>query len=300
MKPRRTLPTGILVALLTVALLSGTLAPLPVWCDWPDVFYTPRILTERERAALRSVGVADIRYDPAVDFATFARGKGAGAAKGAAGGFASAAGSMGHCGGDFCGLAFLLWLATAGVVAAVHGAITGALDALPADEAERIEEAARALFARLRLQERIREAVMQAGQRKTSRKFVFLDGRGPSAPGDKVDYRPAQKEGLDAVLEICADEIAFSTPPQGEKFDRKDPPLFLFLDVSARLVRLSDGKVLYDARALSTSEGPLKRAKWEAEGYKAFFEALSRGYGDIAEKVIDDLFVTYIPEQAAE
>ena len=49
-------------------------------------------------------------------------GKASGAAKGAAEGFLMAAGQMGYCGGDFCGVAALFWVATAGTFGAVYGA----------------------------------------------------------------------------------------------------------------------------------------------------------------------------------
>ena len=125
------------------------------------------------------------------------------------------------------------------------------------------------------------------------KKFLPVDAQGPKVPGENVDYRLLKDEGIDTALEMSVTEIGFETPPETEKFDKENPPLYLSVTAEARLVRLTDGQVLYDPK-LTVSSGPLTRAEWEFDNSKAFFEYFNRECSDIADKVVDDIFITYI------
>ena len=113
----------------------------PAWGRADRVFFgMAGPISEEERATLGGViAVTHARYAPEAKFETYAKGKASGTAQGAADGFLTAVGQMGHCSGDFCAIAALFWIATAGTVGAVYGAVTGYQDALPAEEAERLE-----------------------------------------------------------------------------------------------------------------------------------------------------------------
>jgi hypothetical protein len=99
----------------------------PAWSRADKVFFgMPGPISEDERATMGPViGITYARFFPEVKFETFAKGKSSGTARGGVEGLLLALSQMGHCSGDFCAVAVLFWIATAGTVGAVYGAITG-------------------------------------------------------------------------------------------------------------------------------------------------------------------------------
>jgi len=261
----------------------------------------PMPLSEQERPRLGVVGVAQAQFQPEAKFDTFAAGMGSGALKGAAvgaaGGFVIATqifAPLGNCNGDACGAVVLLWLAAAGIgttVGAVYGAVTGVQEAVPQQEAERIEDAAKRTLGNVRTQERMRDAVVEEARERAQRELVQLDDYGPASPGQRVDYTPLESQGIDAVLEVSITEIGFETPPRQVKYDRADPPLFLTVTCRVRLTLLADDKVLYEPKLEMRSEAR-SLADWEADDSKAFFDELHLLSKRFAEKVVEDVFIT--------
>jgi len=271
-----------------------------VWGFGPidDLLYPPYPLTERERATLGVVGITRGFYAPEAVLNTFAKGKDVGAAKGAAGGFLNAMGEMGPCSGSFCGLAVLLWMATAGVVGAIYGGATGYTDALPAEEAKRIEDSMEAFYADLDLQNRIADKLFQMACEKTSKPLVSINRIGPTAAGDNVDYSPLRNIPIDSVLEISVVDFGFRTwprelkPPKNMAVNDTDPPLSLFFNIRPRLLRLTDSGVLYQPRLEIWSKF-LKRSEWMANQNQFFFDEMESLLNAVVDKVSDDIFITY-------
>ena len=112
---------------------------------------------------------------PEVELNTFAKNESGGVAKGAAEGFLEAVSPMGNCSGAFCGIAFILWLATAGTAGAVYGGIQGYLDALPAEEAKEAEQSIAELSVHFKIQERISEQFLRLPQKKTTKKLIAIE-----------------------------------------------------------------------------------------------------------------------------
>ncbi|MGE5800155.1 MAG: hypothetical protein ACM337_07485, partial [Syntrophaceae bacterium] len=245
--PKRNLALSIFI--LCAFVLAGT---TPGWCRADRVFFgMAGPISEEERATLGGVvAVTHAQYSPEAKFETFAKGKASGAAQGAGDGFLTAVGQMGHCGGSFCAIAALFWIATAGTAGAVYGAVTGYQDALPAEEAERIEQSTRRLLENLSFQEQMADRLARMTQRKTVKSVVKPDAAGPTQPGEACDYGNLRNRGIGSVLEVAVREIALETLPRGVEFDRKDPPLYLVITIDARLQRMSDGKILYNPTSL--------------------------------------------------
>ncbi len=270
--------------------------PPPCWAgaleDWSGA---PIPLTEEDRATLGVVGIAQTHYPPEARFETYAVGRTSGIGRGFLEGFSFALSGMQgfSCQGANCGAVLIVFLA-AGLIGGAIAAISGAFEAIPPAEAARIEESAKRTIEEFRVQELLRDSFFQAVREKTQKNIVPFDAWGPRKPGEKVDYRSTQGEGIQSVLEISAQEIGFKTPPQGRpNFKTQDPPLNLFLKTQVRLVRLADGKTLY-APSFELAEGPRRRAEWEAENSRAFFEELEALSRLLAEKVTDDLFLTFV------
>lgn len=266
----------------------------PGWCRADRVFFgMAGPISEEERATLGGViAVTHAQYSPEAKFETFAKGKASGAAQGAADGFLTAAGQMGHCGGDFCAIAALFWIATAGTVGAVYGAVTGYQEALPAEEAERIEQSTKRLLESLAFQEQIADRLARMIQRKTVKTVVQPDATGPARPGDNPDYGLLNNRSVSSVLEVAVREIRLETPPKGIEFDRKDPPLYLIIKIDARLQRLSDGKILYNPTSLQVGGRSFQKAEWEADNSRRFLEQVDLALNALAEKIVDDVFLT--------
>lgn len=266
----------------------------PGWCRADRVFFgMPGPISEEERATLGGViAVTQAQYAPEVKFETFAKGKSAGAAQGAGEGFLTAVGQMGHCGGSFCAIAALFWIATAGTAGAVYGAVTGYQDALPAEEAERIEQSTRRLLESLSFQQQMGDRLALMTQRKTVKSVVKPDAAGPKRPGEASDYGNLRNRGVGSVLEVAVREIALETPPRGVDYDRKDPPLYLVIKIDARLQRMTDGKILYNPTSLAVGSQSFRKAEWEADDSRKFLEQADRAMNALAEKIVDDVFLT--------
>ena len=250
-------------------------------------------ISEEERATLGGViAVTHAQYSPETKFETFAKGKASGAAQGAADGFLTAAGQMGHCGGDFCAIAALFWIATAGTVGAVYGAVTGYQEALPAEEAERIEQSTRRLLESLSFQQQMADRLARMTQRKTVKSVVQPAAMGPARSGENCDYGRLKNRSVSSVLEVAVREIRLETPPKGVEFDRKDPPLYLVIRIDARLQRLSDGKILYNPTSLQVGARSFRKAEWEADNSRRFLEQVDLALNALAEKIVDDVFLT--------
>jgi len=250
-------------------------------------------ISEEERATLGGViAVTHAQYSPEAKFETFAKGKASGAAQGAADGFLTAAGQMGHCGGDFCAIAALFWIATAGTVGAVYGAVTGYQEALPAEEAERIEQSTRRLLESLSFQQQMADRLARMTQRKTVKSVVQPAAMGPARSGENCDYGRLKNRSVSSVLEVAVREIRLETPPKGVEFDRKDPPLYLVIRIDARLQRLSDGKIQYNPTSLQVGARSFRKAEWEADNSRRFLEQVDLALNALAEKIVDDVFLT--------
>lgn len=253
----------------------------------------PGPIGEEERSTMGgTIGITQAQFSPEVKFDTYAKGKASGTARGAAEGFLSVMSQLGHCSGDFCAVAALFWIATAGTAGAVHGAITGYRDAIPAEEAERIESSTRQLLNIPSVQKRMAECLAQTARLKTGRSIVMPDIKGPAEPGEKIDYTNLKNRNVGSVLEVSVRQIAFETPPRDTRFDRKDPPLHLALSIDARTQRTADGKVLYRAASLKAASPHFRKAEWEADKSRKFFEEADVLIKALAEKIVDDVFLT--------
>ncbi len=283
---------------LTIFLYLEIAFPLPCRAgmleDWSGA---PLPLSEEDRATLGVIGLAQTHFSPKARFETYAVGKASGIGRGFLEGFSITLSEMGRhgtsCQGTGCGAVLIIFLA-AGLIGGTIGAISGAFSAISPAEAARIEESARGTLEEFRVQELLRDTFVQTVREKTRKNVVILDDWGPREPGEKVDYLSVQGEGIQTVLEIAAQEIGFKTPPrESQDFKTQDPSLNLFLKTRIRLVRVADGKTLYAPR-FELVKGPRKRAEWEAENSKAFFEELEALSGLLAGKVTDDLFLTLV------
>lgn len=248
---------------------------------------------ERTSDVMRTTGVVTARFQPEVRLDLPGKGRVDGAVRGAGRGFVAGAeiplrflaDGMGGCGTRECGYVAIgiLALATAtGTVGAVVGGVHGAIEAMPAREARRMEEATEGL-ANLRIQEILVSRILEAGTRSVACRYVPLPGAEWSAPDEEVDSRSRAKEGFDSILEIGVLSVGFRGTQWGS-----DPPLSVFLAVRVRRYAGGDGKFL-GVEDLFYESGERKFAEWMAEEAALAEEEFVQGYREIAKRVVAEI-----------
>lgn len=172
-------------------------------------------------------------------------------------------------------------------VGAVVGGIAGAVEGVPAEKRKEAETALTNAIAKLKIQETMRQRLLKiAAEEQTSYTFVPIDGQGPEAPDKEVKYGFLADKGIDTVIEI--------TIPVFGLTGKKDinPPLVFFMTFHTRLVRTSDGKVIYDGK-FEYKSAVRYFTDWAANNARPFSDEFDRAYQGLAEKAVEELFLVY-------
>lgn len=242
------------------------------------------VVPAQEIAEIGTVGVATARFDPVIGLEDINSGKATGAAKGA--------GKGASTGADlFRGAS--LFIVVGATVGAIAGGVSGALTAESAEKVEDTKAKARAAFVELKIQEAVGDYVLKYAREEAAFSVVTSAGIGPTNPDEGVDYQSLAIQGIDKVLEVSV--LSMDTE-RGELLD-PDPPLSLVIRARARLVRVKDGKALTVLTYAFRSE-PHKISEWTANNLKRFNNALEQGYQQIAEQVVDEIFLLYYPSRS--
>jgi hypothetical protein len=204
-----------------------------------------------------------------------------GAGRGAVEGLGMLAGSS--CEGEVCGAALVLALAVAVVAGGTVGAVTGALQATPHEEAERIEATVERSVdefpAHLDLARRVVEA---AAERAPG---VRLEPAPAAAEGDAArGYAPLRARGFGRVLEVGVRRIEFG----GGR--GSDPELALEIEASARLFEAETGAVAY-AREFQHTGAARRFSAWTRGGGAEMRRALAQGLAALADDIANAIFV---------
>ena len=260
--------------------------------------HAPAPLSEQVRAQLGTVGVVSARFIPEAEFQTpakgWAGGAGRGAPRGAVQGFGSSLRVFAELGRGcsepvLCGAALLVGLgilAAATTVGTVVGAVHGAATAEPAAKVAEEEAALKNALAGLKIQEAIRDYVIQVALEQTRHLLVVLSDQGPTALDEKISYRAPASQAIDTVLEVSVLSLGLT----GEW--AVNQPLAVFMTARSRLIRISDGAELY-ALPLEYSSGTRTFTEWAANNAQPFREELDRAYQNIAERIVELHFLRY-------
>ena len=253
----------------TVGLLIGTL--LGPWGCTTNSHRVPP-LSEQVRAEIGTLGVTTSSIIPTSDLKGPISSKGSGAAKGAGQAslvMVSTAARAGHP------LAALVVLGVT-PVAALGGAIYGAIVA-PRDEKVKGAETALAnAFADLKIQEAVHDHLLRAAQGRIGHRVVPL--------GETPD--------VDAILELAV----LSVRLVGAGIN---PPLQLVVLACPKLVRRADGRELYPAESMTPAFAHMSAARkfleWGGEDARLFREEMERAYQNLADRVVEELFMVFHP-----
>lgn len=255
--------------------------------------HSPPSRSDRTSDVSKTAGVVAARFLPEVRLDLPGKGRVDGAVRGAGRGFLSGAEiplrilgeGLTGCGGKECGyLAIgILAVATAtGAVGAFVGGVHGAIEAMPAREARRMERATAGL-AELRIQEILAYRTIEAAAENESCRYLMLPGAAWSTPEEEGDYRSHAGREFHSILEIGVLSMGF----KGRKWG-SDPPLSVFLNVRVRRYGGTDGEMLA-VQDLSYESDERKFAEWMADGAAAAEQEFERGYDDIAARIVSGI-----------
>ena len=232
-------------------------------------------------AQAKTIGLSAARFLP--DTKLQAPGKGRGAARGA--GYGAAAGAVPGLaiagvaegcptGSLICAALLVTGLsvaATGTAVGAIGGAVYGALTAEPVSALSAAESEIRGAVVTLRVQEALRDRVLQIARGRSRVKFLALHDAGRTVIDELIGYGALADEGIEAVVEISVPTIGLA----GE--GSIHPPLWFFMTASARVIRTADGAELYKEKFEYRGGSLYKFVEWGAEEAKAFRQAIDFG-----------------------
>lgn len=242
-------------------------------------------LSEDLRSKLGTVGIVFVANAPESNFNTFAKGRLTGAGKGAAGGAAGGAAlgiAISVAAGPFGVLLSPFLVGGGAVIGGVGGGVAGTAGAVSTSEAEKIETAISNALSVLRIQETMAGHMVRASRALVDYRF-YPD---PVLLEKASDYGFLKGKGVDTALEVIVERVGF------EGGNGNDPIIALFMNIRERLVRTSDGNVLYEHKFTYRS-AKRKFSLWSKNNAGLLSEEFDRAYQGLAEKVVEETFLRY-------
>ena len=236
----------------------------------------------------QNIALVPDRSDIEVSFDFFSKSKPQGALKGAGHGIAGMLQGLGggHCSGDLCGAALLVYLAFAVVVGGTVGSIQGVINATAADTAAEVEALIKNRLAEFSSHIKLSQKVFDRSQQVPGLRLdlVTLDGKESGVSTE--DFQYLRDQGYTLVLTIKIERLGFV----GEKGD--DPKLGLYVEVLTR-IHDAGGEVEEYHREFRG----LGNARRYSEWVKVEPSVLKLELGDcldmLAEDIVNSLFLSY-------
>jgi hypothetical protein len=133
---------------------------------------------------------------------------------------------------------------------------------------------------------RLREELLRAGA-GTGLRWELVDPAQVPEPGGTRAYNGLGLAPLDAVLEVHVERIGLTGRWS------VDPPIRSFADVTARVYLVPSGELVFDERVRCGSEVTKPYVEWAKENGAAFQAEFSASIPELAEKIVEDLFLFY-------
>lgn len=263
----------------TAMSFSVALLMLLTSCSSPHKSSYSAPLGESLRRSMLSVAVVPASFIPDNNFNSFARGPTAGAGRGAASGAIEGV-KLSTQFGPF----FPLVLPIITASGAAGGAAVGAVFAMPADEADKMEEAVKSSLQQINVQENLAGDLVEAGSELTRHNFTLLKSSGPEDARELRDYHARELPGIDLVIEVAVTGIGFS----GGVFP--DRELSFYMDVRTRGIPLHD-QVTPEVVETTYRSRPRKVSHWSTGGASALGREFENAYREIAKSTVEQLFL---------
>ena len=226
----------------------------------------PTVPSAEARALLTDAAVVAGQESPEIEFEGFAHGRLEGAGIGAASTFAGCVGALGgggSCQGAMCGAVVILWLG----VCTVSSAVGGVVGAVIAPSAESVRTAEGQLHAALdvnAMQDSLRDEVLASA-------------------------REGGSELASVAPERAAARVEVALTRVGTEGSGIDPPLLVFMDARARILRTSDGAQIYSADYRYEGEKRTLRG-WSENRGAPLLHALEAGYESLGAEIFGSVF----------
>ena len=179
---------------------------------------------------------------------------------------------------------FIAGAAGGAIAGAAGGAIAGNANALPAETAAELEAALRTALAGRDLQSELAERVLVRAKAGEGPEVVGLGaGEGPETAAPP-DYTRFTTGNVKTVLELGIAQIGLTREERGEA------PFSLLIIANARLVRLSDHKVLWSDEKISVLSPPEDLAAWTTRGADLLQTEINAGLERLALRIHGQVF----------
>ena len=272
-----------IVILLSILMLFG-----PWGCA-----HGPKPVSEEMRAQFGKIGIVSAPSTPEIQFyPEFAKGRFLGASKGASMG--SSAGALyglsfipptGSCHGEACLAVAILagTLATIGaVVGGVSGGVTGAANAVPKEEAQRIEDTVKNAFDGIIIQKAMAASVFKNSLELPDYNFI-LSGQDDFIISTPYDFDLLRAIGIDTVLEMNVKGTGFK---EGRG---KNPLIAFFMKVQTSLIRTKDGKEIY-SREFEYKSLRHPSSDWIDMDARLTREEIDHCFNEFPKQIAEELF----------
>jgi hypothetical protein len=247
------------------------------------------VLPQEVRDSLGVVAIVPAQYEPQSKFLISWRHKEGATGKQAAltGGAGTAATALAPAAlGPVGVLAGVIWVGTATVVEAVRTSE----GIVPVNTAEEIESSINKAVAKLDVQNALAGRLATMLRTEPRIRLATVVAAGPNKPDAHPDYAQLRTAGIDTVFEVAINEIGFDGCIMNNWECRHPHVLYLFMRAQLRLVRVSDGAVLF-AKPLEYRSGNRELTKWLADSGRMLGEEFDQAYRELAERVYDEVLL---------
>jgi hypothetical protein len=173
---------------------------------------------------------------------------------------------------------------------AAAGMVYGAIKAVPPAEVKKAEAASDRAIARLQemnLRQSFMAEVVKLGKERTDLMFVPLSDMGPRHPKEVVQYSQMDIPGIYYILELRPQSAGL------RGVYSINPPSTAFMEVTARLIRKQNNEVVISEKFICASEVERTYAEWAENDGQLFIDEFLCCLPELAEKIVDDLFLVY-------
>ncbi len=170
-------------------------------------------------------------------------------------------------------------------VAAAIGGIVGMAQGVSPEKWKESEDALKSYLATMNFQETMRERFLLVAREQTKYPFVLLGVQGPKALDEETTYGSLPEKDIDTILEMSVRKCELCGLE-----GRIDPPLRLLMAVDIRLIRISDGQVIYDCYFVyDYGATSLKFSDWGMNNAQPFREELDGAFKYLATEIVKTL-----------
>jgi hypothetical protein len=143
------------------------------------------------------------------------------------------------------------------------------------------------------VQNKMRNAITRRLEAETLVNTTTLPRLGSATGEANRYYRAATDQGVESVLEVAVKEWGLYGPWS------INPPLTFVMTLDARLIRASDKAELHGLLLIYHGSA-LRFDEWAADNAAHLEQQLELANEELAEKVVDEFFLLYMPDLADE